>query len=324
MRLLPLAVVAGATFLVAQEPFRARDFLPDDYNSTAFLDLAALRDTGVWDELDNGVLRLLLQKIEREAGFELALLDRMTIVMQPPEAGDKVQQLRQITILEGNAPLAVPDRIAGSRSYGDDIIGDYVVKRRQAFDDEVFLRPRPEVQILGSTAMLRPRLEGKPATGRPCADILSLLSGKRGSLFHLVVHLGNATVKRRFLGGLFPDAQWPAGDEPQYLMLRLCAEGDEDDPRIGVEAVVRHAVVGEGVVASEKALDLALAKVADRARLRSLQPLLAKLERKLDRGDLVLRLDLGRAREASSWLMRLVVPLLTADEVAASEPQPRK
>src|SRR5262245_62758789 len=62
--------------LPAQSPLTAKSFLPSDYRNVVYANLAAMRDKGIWDELEASVLKAVFQQMEKEAGFELRALDR--------------------------------------------------------------------------------------------------------------------------------------------------------------------------------------------------------------------------------------------------------
>lgn len=313
MRHRSAVLVLLAAALPAQDAFQARKFLPVDYHNVVHVDLARLRATGIWDELEVGMLKVVLGQMEKEAGFALEHLDRLTMVPQgskPDPDGDGGPRNHHVLVFEGNSELAVPDRVARSSSYAAETIGDQEVMRRDRWFDEVFFRPRPEVQVYGSTELLRPMLEGRVGPGVPCADIMSLMAGREDALLHFVAHLADEQLNDRVLKDLFPDAEWPEGDRPQYLMMHLSAVGDPDDPHVEFEAVLRHVKAGDGMAVTSAAVDALLERVAKEPQLRLVAPLLKNVERSRDRTDLTLRLDLGRARTAAGRIAMFVMPLM--------------
>ncbi|MCA8950116.1 MAG: hypothetical protein KDE27_11485 [Planctomycetes bacterium] len=314
MRILAIAAAVSLHLLPAQQ-IEARRFLPDDYENVVHVDLQRLRDSGVWDELQTGAAKLMLAALEREAGVPLADLDRVTTVARIPASGPsgREPQPQQVILLEGNAALPMPEHVATGQRYYQDTIGEFEVMRREKPRDEVFAQPAPELQVIGSTALLRGPLEGHPNTGMPCADILSLLSGKGSDLLHIAVHTDNEFLQRRFVGKILPGVEWPADDAIAYVMLELRAIGDPDDPHVHLGVVLRHTKVGDGIEVTEQAARAWLAHVAEQPKLRLAAPLLQRATIRRDRGDLVLKLDLGRARDAGGNIAMIAVPLLGYD-----------
>lgn len=321
-RILAPLVLALAS-LTAQQPFQASNWLPDDYRNLVRVDLKALRDRGIWDELESSALKMMLGMLEQEAGFRLGALDRLTqVVVFPPDA-EPQQEPARVIVLEGNEELDVPPRIAGNASYQTDTIGGVEVRRSAR--DWVFFRPRPDVQIEGDLAVLQPALAGKPYLGAPCADILSLRSTRKDPLLEFAVDLTAAQAKRQVLDTLFKGTEWPEGGAPQYLYGRMHATGDADDPRVHLEVVLRHLHEGEGIAATDKALEAMLAAAAANPKAALVRPFLTAIERSRDRGDLILKLDLGRAREAAGKLGTIMPFLMvtTAEEqIAPATPAP--
>ena len=328
MRHLLLVAVACSAAVPAQSKFDARHWLPSEYQNVVHVDFAALRERGIWDELYSGLMKVTLQSLEREAGFPLVHLDRLTMIAEPPRTeGGVTRRTRDVLVLEGNAPLAVPDRIKGSPYWHAAEVGKYEVMQRETSGSEVFFQPNPAVQVRGSTELLQPMLDGVPSAGMPCPDIMSLLSGPDGELLYFVLHLENELLRRRIVRSMFPGTEWPEGERPQYLMVRLLASGDEDDPRLVAEAVMRHGTAGEGVAITEQAVNAFLKRSGQDPQLRLLAPVFAAAEPVTDRTDVTVRVDLGRAREATGKIAMLAIPILgrsSAKPVPGTAPPPAR
>ena len=116
---------------------------------------------------------------------------------------------------------------------------------------------------------------------------------------------------------LFGEASWPEGDEPTFVLLRLRATGEADDPHLEVEAVIRHAKAAEGMAATEKLVDGWIEKTQKDPQFAGLKPLWPRLERRKDRSDVTLRVDLGRPREAVGYVALLMAPILKPRSVEA-------
>lgn len=318
--LLPLLLAAPS---LAQATLPARAFLPDEHRNVICADLAAMRACGVWDELETSALKLVFAAMERELGFALGALDRVTSVFEVREGG-MVGQGARVTVFEGNRPLDVPASVA--ELWTLERTGEIEVRRR---GEDVFVRPRPEIHVEGSEQLVQPVLDGKPHGGMPCPDVLSLLSGRGDQLAWMVVDLASPQLAERVLDPLFPGVEWPERDEPRFLCLRLVATGDADDPRLGIEAVLRHPTPGDGLKTSVEAATALLERWRAMPQLRAVRPLLQRVRQHTDAGDLVLSLDLGRARDGVGQLAMLGLPLFSTVQSepvlvveAESEPPP--
>ena len=318
---------AAASLLPAQDPIPAKAFLLDDYRIVAFADCKALRDRGIWDDLEVSLLKLAFQQMEKEIGFPLKALDRVTMVAEPPVEGGMGVTVRQVCVMEGKAKLGAPDSVTRG-SWSKEKFGACEVWRRAGARDETYACPRPEMQVFGTTDILQPVLEGKPNAGQPCADVMSLLSGRGDNLAYLAVDVSGPLLRKTVLQRLFGEAAWPEGDEPAFVLLRLRATGEADDPHLEVEAVIRHAKAAEGLAATEKLVEVWLEKTQKDPQFRALKPLWPGLQRKKDRTDLTLRLDLGRSRDAIGYVALLMAPILRpveaveATEVRVTAPAP--
>src|SRR5262245_17814743 len=292
MRTLFITTCLVATSAVAQQPMPAKAFLIDDYKNVAFADLKALRERGIWADLEVSVLKVVFKQMEKEFGLQLAALDRVTMVGdlgEQPEAGELVlRNLREVLVLEGNEALGVPSSVEHGR-WQQATVGKHTVRRRDTMRPETFAQPCPEMQVSGATDVIEAALEGKPAAGLPCADVMSLLSGRGDNLAYLAFEVGNPLLRKQALGALFPDTEWPEGDAPTFLFARVRVIGEADDPHLEVEAVLRHLKEGPGLEASGAAVDEWIERLKKDPKMVAVRPLLQRVEKKVDRADLVLR-----------------------------------
>lgn len=339
---LPFAFAVLTAALPAQQPsepeqakpkFDVRTCLPDDHRNIAVLDLAALRAHGVWDEIDVAPLNMVFAMIEKESGFRLADLDRLTMAMTFHADDHRVDR---VTVLEGNQPLALAPSVL--QLWGSEKLGEHEVRRRTTgWSDDICWQPRPELQVIGAAAILEPVLNGKPHSGRPCPDVMSLLSVRAKRLAWFVADVTHPLAKRDVLGALLSDTVWPADDAPVFVCLQLVATGDDDDPHLTVAATVRHGKDGAGVVATEAAVKAALERLARMPELRLVRPMLQAAVLRRDRCDASVAIDLGRARTASGfatllfpWWLRaepeavIAAPAQALPAPAPADPQPKE
>jgi hypothetical protein len=306
--------LAAQTAAKPEATLTAKSFLPDDHRFTACADFAAMRARGIWEELEVSVMKMIFTQMEKEIGFPLASIDRLSMVASLPGDGMGGDQLPlQVIVFEGNAPLPLHARAA---NWSMETIGSYEVRRRP--NGDVLVKPRPELQVEGPAEWVEPALQGKPFTGAPCADVMSLLSGRAGQLAYFVIDVSNAQLKRNLLDKILPKVEWPEGEAPTFLCMRILVLGDADDPHLGIEVVLRHAREGEGIALSETAADAWFERLPKVPQMRAALPILKKVAKKRDHGDLVYSVDLGRARDAVGHLATLAVPLFTPRMEAAA------
>ncbi len=286
-----------------------KSFLPDDYRNIAFADLKALRDRGIWDELAVSVLKVAFEQMSKELGGPLDDIDRLTMVAAMVESESGLQPF-ELRVLEGNKPLPLPPSVVGKRITGRawelEQMGGLDVRRR---GDELLVQPSPEVMVTGYAKWVEATLLGTKKDGLPCADLLSLLSGRADILAYTVLDLETPRMGEMIKAQVFPEVQWPEGDAPQFVSVRLLSSGDADDPHLGAEVVLRHKQSGVGQQASIDAIKAILKTWSEDPTKQVLRPLLKDAQVTTDRADVVLRSDLGRARHAVGTLATLVMPM---------------
>lgn len=287
----------------------AKAFLPDDYRNIAFADLKALRDRGIWDELSVSVLKAAFEQMGKELGCPLDDLDRVTMVAAMVET-ERGPQPAQLSVLEGNKalplpPSAVEKRIGGS-GWEPERFGAFDVRRRAG---DLLVQPSPEVLVTGFATWIEATLSGTSKGGLPCADLMSLLSGRADTLAFTVLDLEAPRMGEMIKARVFPGVQWPEGDAPRFVSVRLISSGEADDPHLGAEVVMRHQRAGAGQQVSIEAIQAMLKRWGEDPTKQGLRQLLLQAQVKTDRADVVLRGDLGRARLAVGTLATLVLPM---------------
>jgi len=333
MRTLFITACLVLTSAAAQQPLPAKAFLIDDYRHVAFADLKALRERGIWADLEVSVLKIVFKRIEKESGFPLTALDRVTMVadLGEQQEGREVvlRNIREVLVLEGNGALGMPASVEHG-SWQQATVGKHTVRRRDTMRPETFAQPCPEMQVSGATDVIEAALVGKPHAGLPCADVMSLLSGRGDNLAYLAFDVGNPLLREMALGALFPDTEWPEGEAPTFLFARVRVIGEADDLHLEVEAVLRHLKEGPGLEVSSAAVDGWIERMKKDPTMIAMRPLLQRVEKKVDRTDVVLRADMGRTREAVGHVASVVMPILVpragqVDEAATEVvPAPEK
>ncbi|MFT6083037.1 MAG: hypothetical protein ACJA0V_004805 [Planctomycetota bacterium] len=321
---LALALVCSAP-AAQDKKFAPRDFMIPNYENLMFVDIKAMRDREIWDELESSVMNLAFTQMERELGFPIEDLDRISVSMAfggAKKSGMSTGPVDTIRIFEGNKPLPVHESMAGNR-WQREQIGDYEVWRRKNSSEDMFVQPCDTMQVWGTSAALQPALQ-KKRVALPSAEIMSFLSGRDATLACFVFGLNHPQTKQRFLADMLGGGDWPEDDMPQLLGARLLATGDEDDPHLTVEAVLRHQKAGDGIKVTEALSDGLLEKFRANPQMRLLRPLLKKVVKEVDGTDLVLRLDLGRVRNAVGHLATLALPMFMGGEARSKEAHARE
>jgi len=291
-------LVSLATALLGQgKMLKARQFLVDGYGSVMTIDMKKVRDRGVWDELyGSPVLRALLRTIYTfQAGVSIDAIDQVTMVPHVPiDAGPEDRGYVIITI-EGNSGLD-EDFSAYQGRYTETKVAGYTVLHDEWVKGEAIAKVSPKLLVFGPTAMLVRVLEGEPRSGLPSGDVLSFTAGKPNLLGYFVGDIQKDSANRQLLTELLPEVSWPDGDAPTFFCIRLMVFGDEDDPHLQLEVILRHGKNGEGIVVSERVVAAALDRLMKVTEMRLFLPLLKKIKYERDRTDAIWRLDLGRAR----------------------------
>lgn len=308
-RLFALSSVVAS--LVAQEQFDPRHFLFRDYKTVAFLDLAAVRDTELWEGFENSVFASFLGLAESGMGFPFATLDRVTAVARPRTKPAPDGSSEQIVVLEGNAPLDPATQRLEDEGYEPRRLGAYAVHVRGELGQECQFWPRPDVRVSGEFESLRPLLVGKAQPGLPAPDVLSLLAGRDKLIAYVVGELHATAPGREVLKTFLTDVAWPTGDEPSFLCIKLWTGGDPLDAHLYGDITVRHATNGEGVVATERAMHELLGRCIKDVKLTILRSTLKMANVVRDGTDVRVPLDLGRMRNASTALAMLMLMWFT-------------
>ena len=306
----------------------AQSFLPDDYRNIAFADLKALRDRGIWDELQVSVLKVAFVGMTKELGCPLDDLDRATLVATVVES-EQALRPANLSVLEGNKALPLPPSVVavrvGGGGWDTEQLGNYEVRRR---GDKLVVQPSAELLVTGPAIWVEATLSGKSKGGVPSADLMSLLSGRADALAYMVLDLDTPIMGDAIKERVLPGIEWPAGDAPQFVSARLLATGSVDDPHLVAEVVLRHRQPGAGQQASVRGLEGVLQRWREDPTKQALRAALKQAQVTTDRTDVMLRGDLGRARDAVGTLATLLLPLFAPStesvrvERAAAPPPP--
>lgn len=226
--------------------------------------------------------------------------------------------MRQLYVFRG-AGVGLPPSVNADH-YADVEIGGHRVKASSiGADGTVYARLGPELLVTGNRSLVEPPLLGKPWSGALTPDQMSLLSGRAQALAHGCWQISESMLTEGNLP--FRKAEWPEGQKPTHLMLRLKALGAEDDLRLEFEAIVRHPQPGAAVTQTQEVLQQWLQGMKSDPKLGRL-PVWDAFRLQPEAQDLAIRLDLGKVRSAAGTLAQLLVPLLVPKSMAAEVPRP--
>tara|TARA_R110002094_G_scaffold74852_1_gene82155 strand:- start:1080 stop:2096 length:1017 start_codon:yes stop_codon:yes gene_type:complete len=294
--------------LPAQELPKARQFHFDQYSDVVHLDFAAMRDHGVWPDVEVSRFKVVLRVVEKELGFPLSRLDRLTSVAEVAIAdGEKIRR-HEVSIYEGNAELLVSEGMRSSR-YQQQEIGGLILRCDRRVVGDAWVQVGPHLRVVGDMAAIKPVLAGKPRSGVPCADVLSLVA-ERGLLGYGVFDASKDTPAAVALREMLPDARWPAKDQPTFACIRVRSTGKAPDSHLLLELVVRHGTASEGLAATEVAVTKAILRLTKMPELRQFKQLLSQVHHERAGIDAIWRVDLGSTRSAIGVLAPVVVPVV--------------
>jgi hypothetical protein len=316
--LLTLTLCLAAAF--GQQAPTLRSFCFRDYENVLEVDLKQLRDTGVWDDLGASALKLALGRFDDEMGFRLEDADRlMALVRVLPENEQRSGANHEdLFLFEGNKELPWPKQ---SRETHETQVGAGTMRAYSEHSSSVSLRVG-KLALMGHRSAIEPVLQGKPHDGLPCADVMSLQADRRGLLTFVAFRLARDTPPQQTMRQALSGVEWPADDEPTFVSFRLRLAGDQLDPRLDLEMVLRHTKVGDGIAVTEPAIDAALAKLVALPEARMFAPLLKKVERTRSGADAIWRVDLGRSRDAAGTIGTMLGLLLVGMPVAVEAAAP--
>ncbi|MCU0863933.1 MAG: hypothetical protein MUC36_09085 [Planctomycetes bacterium] len=322
---LPVCVLSMSLTPLRAQQLSGADFVIPDTQTRIAIDLAAVRELGVWTELETSVLGPVLKRIEKELGFPLVGLDRFGVSLrQPTGAGPLGGQ--QVLVWEGNRELAVPESYLGAPWQAERIESFEVRRRPRTRGEELFVKVNPGLLVHGQADCVEPVLRGKQrATAMP-PDLQSLLSGRERRLGWIVLDLAAEAARDRFLVQVLGAelSAWPASELPTHLSAQILVAGEAAEPHLEVRVVLRHAKDGDGVAVSQRALDSRVAKMREDARMQRIQPLLARAAAVRDATDAVVQVDFGPVHDAVAGIATLLLPVLGRGSEVDAKPQPEK
>lgn len=278
-------------------------FLPADYQAELFVDLAAMRESGLLDLL----LRLPTCEVYAEAaaaayGTDVDGLDRLRSARVAIEVVSGRGIARSISVAEGRfASDAVrqapwqPLTIGSYRGWVDE-------------RDEVVFWPRSGKAVLGDRGQLQAMVDGATPRGGPHPDLQPLLGGD-GVLAQYAFGCFGRPVSAMMGSVGFPTSWIDETDPIDVLRLRLAATPADE---LVLSATARFRRGTSGPARIEQAIAGWLAETAGDHQLAPLRTVLAGLDLQRAQRDLTVSLRLGTPRQAVGRIERAALLLARA------------
>jgi hypothetical protein len=308
-----LAASCCAVLPAQEQAPKAQNFLFDGYTTVMHLDMKRMRDRWIWDEVGaQPGLKLIFKTLEDQFGYSLDSLNRATTVMMSTGPNQSEQEVAFVETEEAMKPSADQDDMVAS------LTGNYTMLASRWNPDSVQVQVTPKLRVFGPLRVIQNVLEGNPLTGVPSADVMSLTVGQKDLLGYAVLDFDLRSIRQNiteFLG----EPNWPEDDKPLFFAVRLSTQGDEDDPHLKLEAVVRHGIDGKGLIVSETAVAARLKELMAMKEARLFMPMLKQIKHKRDRTDAIWSVDLGRARDFGGMLSMLAPFLMISRTIGQAE-----
>lgn len=305
------ATLAFATSATAQSA-AARRFLPQGYKTVLNVDFAKVRTCGVWDDLEASLLKSVFRRLKAVLGSPVEHIDQITMVFEVPEEAAARGRAHNVLAIDGNAPLGTPD---DATTWSVEQKEGRVVRRQ---GDDVLVLLADKLLVRGEPALVDRGLAEDGKQGLPDPEVMSLLTGRGDRLVSMVFDLANREIGGNFRRQLFPEAEWPADDEPRALALQVRCHGDADDPQLELLATLRHGRAGKGLDVTAEQGQRWLAKLSEIPQLRGIKKQLAAVEAKREGTDFIARLALGRSREAVGTFAVIMAAMLQGTPLGES------
>lgn len=290
----------------AQQPFRAADYLPNDYRNVAFIDFAQARSTGVWKQLRAGGLDAALGWASLGLGVGFDDLDSLKFVAQRVASRGIASHYVDTWILRGNKPFGSPGSSSPDQWVSERVGGLLLRYRHGATDGR--LAAADDALVLGGVERLRALAKEPQRRGYPCPDILSLMSARKQGLLANLVYAFEVD-DGDMIPGLLPDQAWEDGARPQFALLRLSATSTPEGPLLSLELVLRHPKAGDGVALTKHALEAGLREVLADPRYSAYRKALSKHRSEIDGSDFSITFDLGQARAVAGLVSKVVTQI---------------
>ncbi len=308
-----------------------RSFFPREYTAEAYVNMAALVETDLWEEVERSLMvKPMLAAFRLQFGFRLCDLKELRMAMVPKkmtyQGGHEGYRQQPVVVFQSPRKLRLPRprkrEWAYNRRTKDEIAGHKVVQEGIDADETgwnqpfLWVLPKPGCLVYGDKELVEPVLNGDRRGGVPHPELMAFTAGRR-PLAYLAMKL---RYDEKFMQNVapFPFAWFTEDDKPTFIMLRINVDEKTQVSSVFLRLRFTDGSKGPGhfeeqLKASFKNLD------TDRflKRLPALKKFTKNLVFKKQGADLDISCDLGDAKRAAELsALAQMLPMLWYTAIA--------
>ncbi len=336
---IPLLTACVALPAQNQRQLGPRSFFPREYTAEAYVNMAALVETDLWEEAERSLMaKAMLAAFRMQFGFRLSDLQELRMAMVSKkmtyQGGHESYRQQPVVVFQSQRKLRLPKprkrEWDHNRRTKDEIGGHNVVQEGIDDDDEnswfqpmLWVVPKPGCLVYGDKKLIQPVLEGQRRGGVPHPELMAFSVGRR-PLAYLAMKLRYDEVFMRNTAP-FPFDWYTEDDKPTFIMLRMNV--DDGTQASSVSLRVRFTDGSKGPDLFEEQLRASFKKL-DTDRVLKRMPFLKKFTKTLvfkkKDTDLEISCDLGDAKQAAelSALAQMLPMLWYSYSATALAPVP--
>ena len=295
------AVVLAQETTVGTSPM-----MPANPRCEVVIDFAALRESGLLDDLKASMIGMFLAKAEEDAGMKFASIQKVRMYPQIPDGapGAANQPRGGVAFLDGDEKLTLPKEKKGMQAgkVGDH---DALVQGGGGENSEMMVSMKPGSLVVGTGNLVEPLVTGKQKSGTLPAELKALQGGK-GVLVNAAV-----LVPETMPGDMAE--MFESTGKPQGAVMRLVNSQVAEEDHFAIEILVRFPSEEKGakeLIEMAKMQLQALTQMGPMAQMKELKDLVGKLEFTAEGKDAKVKLPLGTSRDMVA-AMTALMPMMT-------------
>jgi hypothetical protein len=324
---LAISLFAACAVLPAQnqQNLGPRSFFPKEYTGEAYVNMAALVETDLWEEIERSLVsKPLLAAFLMQFGFRRTDLKDLRVGMDTRKmtysGGHETYRQQPVTVFQGQRKLSLPkpkkQEWDHNRRTKDEIGGHKVVQEGIDTDENnwsqpmLWVIPKPGCLVYGDKTLIQPVLEGERRGGVPHPELMAFTVGRRPLAYYAVKLEHDEKYLRN--AAPFPFGWYTADDKPTFMMLRMTVDEKTQISRAVLRLRFTDGSKGPDLFEAEvKASFKMLDTDRDLKRLAFLKKFTKKLVFKKQGADLEISCDLGDAKQAAELsALAQTLPLL--------------
>jgi len=290
-----------------------RSFFPKEYTGEVYVNMDALLDTDLWEEVERSlVAKPMFAMFRMHFGFRLTDLKEIRIGMVPKKVtypgGYETYRQQTVTVFTGPKEFALPkpkkQEWDHNRRTKEQIGGHKVVQEGIDADEDnwaqpmLWVVPKPGCLVYGDKKLMEPVLEGQRRGGVPHPELMAVTVGRRPLAYYAI----KLQYDEKFLQNAapFPFEWYTEDDKPTFMVLRM--KVDEKTQTSWASLRIRFTNGSKGPARFEEDVKASFKKLdTDRMlkRMAFLKKFTKRLVFKKAGTDLEISCDLGDAKEAA-------------------------